>query len=133
MNKIADGLKQAIEGDATLTEVEVRANDGPTIDAMSAGITALRDAGLDPLRLWSLRAPKDAGGVSVGPTAKALRALSNRPMTNAELQDVLEDDSSAVARIMANQRQRGNVTSTATGKGSIATYALTSLGRERIS
>lgn len=63
MNKIADGLKQAIEDDATLTEVEVRANDGPAIDAMSVGITALRNAGLDPLRLWSLKAPKDAGGV----------------------------------------------------------------------
>ncbi len=33
-----------------------------TADPMQAGITALRDAGLDPLRLWSLKAPKDAGG-----------------------------------------------------------------------
>lgn len=31
-------------------------------DAMATGITALRNAGLDPLRLWSLKAPKDAGG-----------------------------------------------------------------------
>lgn len=70
--------------------------------------------------------------VSVGPTAKALRALSKRPMTNAELQDVIFDDHSTVTKIMSKQQQRGNVTSTATGKGSIATYALTALGRERL-
>ena len=67
-----------------------------------------------------------------GPTSQALRALAGGPMTNAELQDVICSDSSAVARIMANQRARGNVTSTATGKGSIATYALTDKGKEKI-
>lgn len=39
----------------------VDAHDAPT-DPLQFGIYALRRAGLDPLRLWSLKAPKDAGG-----------------------------------------------------------------------
>lgn len=75
--------------------------------------------------------PKDRDR-RLAPTATALRALANGPKTNAEIQDVICNDSSAVTRIMANQRARGNVTSTATGKGSIATYALTEEGRQAI-
>jgi DNA-binding PadR family transcriptional regulator len=68
----------------------------------------------------------------MGPTAQALRALASGPKTNAELQDAIYADHGTVARIMHNQRARGNVTSTATGKGSIATYALTEEGRQAV-
>lgn len=67
-----------------------------------------------------------------GPTAQALRALSAGPKTNAELQEAIYADASSVTRIMISQRQRGNVTSTATGKGSVATYALTEKGKEKV-
>ena len=63
----------------TVESIEATMNTGDTItqdgqpdrvivglssdpDPMQTGITALRQAGLDPLRLWSLKAPKDAGG-----------------------------------------------------------------------
>ena len=68
----------------------------------------------------------------LAPTAAALRALASGPKTNAELQDIIFADASSVTRIMHSQRERGNVTSTATGHGSIATYALTEKGREKI-
>ena len=68
----------------------------------------------------------------LAPTAAALRALASGPKTNAELQDIICADASSVTRIMHSQRERGNVTSTATGHGSIATYALTDKGREKI-
>ena len=60
-----------------------------------------------------------------GPTAQLLHALAEGPKTNAELQNVLWMDCSEITRIMHRQRVLGNVTSTATGKGSIAVYALT--------
>jgi hypothetical protein len=65
-----------------------------------------------------------------GPTAQALRALADGPKTNAELQDAIWLDNSSITRIMISQRQLGNVTRTdgATGKGTIATYALTTRG-----
>lgn len=66
-----------------------------------------------------------------GPTAQALRALAAGPKTNAELQDAVGTDASTITRIMGNQRASGNVTSTATGKGTIATYALTEKGKEK--
>lgn len=70
----------------------------------------------------------------LAPTASALRALASGPKTNAELQDVICDDNSAVAKIMGSQRARGNVTRVdgGSGKGSIATYALTEKGKEKI-
>jgi hypothetical protein len=44
-------------------EGDIRAGLAKAIqDPRQTGITALRNAGLDPLRLWSLKAPKDAGG-----------------------------------------------------------------------
>lgn len=67
-----------------------------------------------------------------GPTAQALHALVSGPKTNAELQDAIYTDASTVARIMSSQRTLGNVTSTAAGKGTIATYALTERGKEKI-
>ena len=66
-----------------------------------------------------------------GPTAQALRALADGPKTNAGLQDAIYADASSITRIMISQRDLGNVTSTATGKGTIATYALTEKGAHK--
>ena len=69
-----------------------------------------------------------------GPTAKVLRALAMRPHTGPELQDVLDGVSIDVSHIMYAQIQQGNVTRIdgRVGKGYIATYALTEVGKQKI-
>lgn len=40
-----------------------------TSDPMTSGIRSLREAGSEPLRLWTVKAPKEIGGLDAARTA----------------------------------------------------------------
>lgn len=71
-------------------------------------------------------------GLRYGQRTHVLLDALQRPRSNRELAELVEDHGGAVARDMAKFRERGWATNLNPGKGLLASYVLTAAGHTKL-